>query len=346
MRVVIDNKEISEHSPVYIIAEIGVNHNGSIVQAKHLIDAAIVAGADAVKFQMFRTERLVIDNAPLADYQLNDTYNNQKEMLKSLELSKDDFVELKKYCDHSPITFISTPFDEISAIELNDLDVPVFKIGSGDLTNFPLLTQVNHFKKPIILSTGMSTIQEIKATLHILGNNPHVILMHCTSAYPAHFHDLHLNAIRTFKMMFNTVVGYSDHSLGMEVPIAATALGYKVIEKHFTLDKSADGPDHKTSLTPTEFTHMVQSIRNVERALGSTIKKATASEKEMKKIVRRGIYAKSDLSQGHELTVNDLNYLRPLSEIEACHYEKVIGRTLRISKNKGQAFQWCDFNEG
>ncbi|MEX2105246.1 MAG: N-acetylneuraminate synthase family protein, partial [Bacilli bacterium] len=272
MNIIIGNKQISELSPVYIIAEIGVNHNGSIDQAKRLIDAAILTGADAVKFQMFRTESLVSEEAPLASYQKTSGINNQKEMLERLELSRDEFVILKKYCDDANITFLSTPFDESSAYELNELNVPAFKIGSGDLTNFPLLTQVNRFNKPIILSTGMSTIQEIKAALRVIDTNPHVVLMHCTSAYPAHFQDLHLNVIRTFKLMFNTIIGYSDHSLGIEVPIATVAMGYKVIEKHFTLDKFAEGPDHKTSLTPDEFNQMVKSIRYVEKALGSTYK--------------------------------------------------------------------------
>ncbi|EGK12910.1 N-acetylneuraminate synthase [Kroppenstedtia eburnea] len=342
--VKIGNYIISERSPVYIIAEIGVNHNGSVELAKKLIDRAVAAGANAVKFQTFDPDEMVSEDADLAPYQKRCSNKKQKEMLKHLALTPGQLEILKKDCDHKGITWLSTPFDIKSARFLNKLKVPAFKVGSGDLTNIPLLLEIAKFGKPILLSTGMAELTDIETALNYLNHPSDLVLLHCTSAYPAPFADLHLRVIDTLKAAFPHLVGYSDHSSGVEIPLAATALGYKIIEKHFTLDKRMEGPDHRASLEPDEFCQMVTGIRHVEKALGTSHKLIRPSEAELKKRVRKGIYACKDLDKGIMLTEEDLAYLRPLSEIEASQFQCVVGRRLNRSIKKGDSLRWSDLN--
>ena len=235
---------------IFIIAEAGVNHNGSFELAKQLIDKAVEAGVDCVKFQTFKSENLVNQNAKKAEYQIENTGSNdsQLNMLKKLELSFENFIELKKYCDDKNIIFLSTPFDNES-LEFIEPLVPFFKIPSGEITNLPYLRKINSYKKPVILSTGMANLEEIKDALNIL-NNCEVSLLHCTTEYPCPYEDVNLKAMTTLKNEFNLEVGYSDHTQGIVIPISAVAMGAKIIEKHFTLDKTMEGPDHKASLNP------------------------------------------------------------------------------------------------
>ncbi|MBS4031006.1 MAG: N-acetylneuraminate synthase family protein [Clostridiales bacterium] len=323
----INNKIISDNHSVFIIAEAGVNHNGSLKNARLLVDAALDAGADAIKFQLFNTCKLAANNNTL---------------LKRLEFSKEQITAIKKYCDHEGILFLCTPFDEESAFTLESINVEAFKVGSGDLTNYPLLDCVASFQKPIILSTGMSSLRDIEAVLNFLPRTAQVALLHCTSAYPAPYTELNLNVIHTLKAAFGKIVGYSDHSQGLAVPFAAATLGYKIIEKHITLDKNLPGPDHMASIEPAEFKDMVCGIRSIEKALGNSIKQVTPSEQKTKKAARRGIYLRSDLPANHKLTAEDLLFLRPLSAIEACHYQSVTGKTLARPKTKGTSLEWQD----
>lgn len=342
MEIKIGNKIISNNHEVFIIAEVGVNHNGSVELAKKLVYEAYVAGVDAVKFQMYHTDELVIENGELADYQKKTRYKNQREMLRQYQLNEKQMTEIKRYCDQLGILFIATAADQRSACFLNEINVPAFKVGSGDLTNLPLLKFLQKFEKPIILSTGMSTLSEIEYTLNNLSSSPGIALLHCTSSYPAPFTDLHLQAIHTLKNAFHKIIGYSDHSVGIEVPLATVALGYLIIEKHFTLDKTMEGPDHAASLEPHELRTMVQGIRNIETALGTTQKKVAPSEQSTKNIVRRSIYLDKDIKEGHILQMEDLCFLRPVQGIEACFYEKVIGKPIRKGKKKGEPLFWKD----
>ncbi len=267
---------------IFIIAEAGVNHNGDINLAKKLIDVAKEAGADAVKFQTFKSEKVISKFAQKAEYQKETTgeSDTQLDMVKKLELPYKDFKELKKYCDEVEINFMSTPFDLDSIEFLNELNIDVFKIPSGEITNLPYLIKIAQTNKPIIMSTGMSTLDEIEAAINILRQNGsgEITLLHCTTEYPAPYKDVNLRAMKTLRERFKVNVGYSDHTKGIEIPIAAVAMGAAVIEKHFTLDRNMEGPDHKASLEPDELKAMVQAIRNVESALGDGIKRPTESE--------------------------------------------------------------------
>lgn len=330
-KLFLDGTVISEHDPVYIIAEIGVNHNGSPEIAHRLVDAAVEAGANAVKFQLFRHHRLLAPSADLA----------WRKTLAGLELEGSAMRRLKEHCSGAGITFLCTPFDLQSASLLQAMRVPAFKVSSGDITNRPLLELLAGYGKPVLLSTGMSGLKEIEEAMQVLSAVPAAVL-HCTSDYPARDEDLHLNVIHTLKSAFNIVTGYSDHSPGLEVPLAACALGYKIIEKHFTLDRSSPGPDHPVSLEPDTFKQMVQGIRRIERAMGQTVKRATAREEEMKRKSRRSLYAAGSLPQGKILTAGDIIALRPLAGIEANHWPEVMGKRLRNDKEKGQELQWPD----
>jgi len=342
MQFTIGNKSVSPDSEVFIIAEIGVNHNGSVNIAKQLIEHAKDAGADAVKFQTYETGSLVSDSTELADYQKKGHFHNQKEMLQKYQLNKSEFKELKEYCDSLDILFLSTPFDLKSVEYLEEIGVDAYKVGSGDLTNFPLIEKIIFSNKPLIISTGMSTFDEVKATVDFIPNHTKLALLHCTSAYPAPYEELNLRAITSLKY-FNKIVGYSDHSMGVEVPYAVTSMGYKILEKHLTLDRSLDGPDHQASLIPNEFKQMVNRIRNIENAMGNSYKRVTPSEQETKELVRRSIYAGKDLSKGSIISVDDLVYLRPNKGIEACHYLDVIGKHLINDKKRGELLTWDDF---
>lgn len=313
----------------FIIAEAGVNHNGDINIAKKLVDAACEAGVDAIKFQTFKAENLVTKNAPKANYQKQTTGSgNQYEMLKKLELSYDDHIILKKYCDEKSIMFISTPFDFESVDLLERLDIPLYKISSGDLTNVPLLQYIAKLNKHMIISTGMASLGEVEDAVEAIreaGNNK-ISLLHCTSNYPTNYEDVNLNVMLTLKNAFKLPIGYSDHTIGIEVPIAAVAMGAKVIEKHFTLDKSMEGPDHKASLNPEELKQMVASIRNIERALGNGIKRCNESEKNTREIARKSIVASVNINKGETISFNNITFKRPSNGISPKLVDEIIGK--------------------
>ncbi len=316
---------------VYIIAEAGVNHNGDIQLAKKLCDVAKDAGVDAVKFQTWKTENIVTQEAPLAAYQeqnISSKGDSQFEMLKKLELSYDDFVELQNYCETIGVRFLSTPDDEESLEFLSGLNLDFIKIGSGEVNNIPYLRKIGAKKQPVILSTGMSFLGDIERAYNILleSGASSVKLLHCTSNYPCPMNEVNLNAMLTLKAAFKCEVGYSDHTLGIEVPIAAVALGATIIEKHFTLDKNMDGPDHKSSLDPEELKEMVQSIRNIEIALGNGIKCPNNSENETSKVVWKSIVAKKIIEKGSVFTEENLTVKRTGEGIPASLWDLVLGK--------------------
>ena len=317
---------------VFIIAEAGVNHNGDINLAKKLIDEAVKAGADAVKFQTFKAENLVSKNAKKADYQVENTGNNesQYEMIKKLELSFDDFIELKKYCDEKGIMFLSTPFDDESIEFLNNLGIEIFKIPSGEITNLPYLRKIGKLEKKVILSTGMADLGEIEDALDVLINSgtkkENITVLHANTEYPTPFEDVNLKAMQTISCAFDVDVGYSDHTMGIEVPIAAVAMGAKVIEKHFTLDRNLEGPDHRASLEPDELKAMVSTIRNIEKALGNGIKKPSKSEKKNIEVARKSIVAKRDIKKGEKFSEENLTVKRPGNGISPMRWDEIIGK--------------------
>ena len=313
----------------YIIAEAGVNHNGSLELAKNLVDKAKEAGADCVKFQTFIASQIVSKNAAKADYQKKQTESaeSQHEMLKKLELSFDDFIELNNYCKEIGIEFLSTAFDFESIDFLNQLGMQVWKIPSGEITNLPYLIKIAKLNKKVILSTGMSTMREIEDAVNILKDHgaSELIILHCTTEYPTPYEDVNLNAMLAIKEKFGYDVGYSDHTMGIEVPIAAVALGAKVIEKHFTLDRTMDGPDHKASLEPSELKTMVDAIRNIELSMGTGIKEPADSEKKNIAIARKSIVANQSIKKGDILTETNLTVKRPGEGISPMKWFEIIG---------------------
>lgn len=316
---------------VFIIAEAGVNHNGSIELAKKLIDVAVDAGADAVKFQTFKTENLVSKNADKAEYQKDttDSSESQFDMIKKLELDLDAHHELISYCKSKNIMFLSTPFDLDSIDMLNDLGLEIFKIPSGEITNLPYLRKIGSLKKEVVLSTGMADMDEIKGALDVLVKagtlKDNISVLHANTMYPTPMKDVNLRAMITIGRTFDIAYGYSDHTLGIEVDIAAVAMGATVIEKHFTLDSDMEGPDHKASLEPDELSSMVKSIRNIELALGSDVKKPSDSEKPNMSIARKSIIANSDITKGEIFTEKNLTIKRPGSGISPMKWDEVIG---------------------
>jgi N,N'-diacetyllegionaminate synthase len=318
---------------VFIIAEAGVNHNGSIELAKKLIDVAVEAKVDAVKFQTFISEKVISQNTKKAKYQIELTgiEESQLEMVKKLELSFKQFYELKKYCDTKPIMFLSTPFDLESIDFLNQLDMKIFKIPSGEITNYPYLKKVGKFNKKVILSTGMSYLKEIEEAIKALRENgtTDITVLHCNTEYPTPFEDVNLNAMNTIKEKLNVEIGYSDHTIGIDVSIAAAAMGAKVIEKHFTLDKNMDGPDHKASLEPSELKEMVRAIRNIEKAMGSGEKVPSKSEIKNLNIVRKSIVANKFIKKGEEFTEKNLTCKRPGDGLSPMKWDEVIGKLAR-----------------
>lgn len=313
---------------VYIIAEAGVNHNGSLDLACRLVDAAKKAGVDCIKFQTFRSENLVSHNAQKADYQKDVTGEGfQADMLKRLELTYDDFIALKAYCDRRGICFLSTPFDYSSIEFLNAIDMPFWKIPSGEITNYPYLLAIARTQKPVVMSTGMCEMNEIKAAIDVLYENGtrEVKLLHCNTEYPTPYEDVNLKAMQTMRNVFGLEVGYSDHTRGIEVPIAAVALGAEVIEKHFTLDRGMEGPDHKASLEPDELAAMVKAIRNIEKALGDGVKEPSASEKPNIAVARKSIIAAADIRAGEILTEENLTTKRPGTGISPMRWKEVLG---------------------
>lgn len=336
---------IGGRSPCFIIAEAGVNHNGRLDMALKLVDVAKFAGADAVKFQTFKAERLVSPKAQMADYQKKNTGKNESQfdMLKRLELSEENHREVFKYCQKKKIMFISSPFDEESADFLDELGVKMFKVGSGELTNIPLLQHIARKKKPMIISTGMANLDEIRTAVDAIRKiNPYIVILHCTTSYPAKFADLNLNAIKTLTKTFRIPVGYSDHSEGIESSIAAIALGASVIEKHFTLDRNLPGPDHKASLEPAELKKMISSIKNIEKALGNGVKKPSSSEKTIMKCARKSIFAKINIAKGTVITEKMLECKRPGTGIPPSDLGKIIGKKLRKSIGSGEMFKNCN----
>jgi N,N'-diacetyllegionaminate synthase len=317
---------------VFIIAEAGVNHNGCIKTAKKLIDVAVESGVDAVKFQTFKAENLVSKNAQKADYQkqTTDGDESQFEMIKKLELDVDTHKELIDYCASKKILFLSTPFDHDSIDLLHTLKLEIFKIPSGEMTNLPYLRHIGSLNKQVILSTGMADLGEIEDALDILiaaGTvKDKITVLHANTEYPTPMEDVNLKAMQTIGTAFNIDVGYSDHTLGIEVDIAAVAMGAKVIEKHFTLDRAMEGPDHKASLEPDELKVMVQGIRNIEKALGSGIKKPSKSEGKNIAIARKSIIAKQDIKQGDEFSEENLTIKRPGNGINPMRWDEIQGQ--------------------
>ena len=324
-----------------IIAEAGVNHNGSIELAKQLVDKAAVAGADYIKFQTFRTENLVAKSACLASYQKKNILasdNSQFQMLKKLELSPAQHEELIDYCKNKGIRFFSTAFDLDSIDYLHSLDLGLWKIPSGEVTNYPFLKRIAGFNQKTILSTGMCSIQDVRNAVEALYKNglskENLILLHCNTEYPTPFEDVNLKAMDTLKKEFGVEVGYSDHTRGIEIPIAAVALGATVIEKHFTLDRNMEGPDHKASLEPEELKAMVSAIRNIEQALGDGVKRVTESEKGNIAVARKSIVAARDIRKGEIFDENNLTVKRPGTGLSPMHWEDVLGQTAKRDFNE------------
>jgi len=315
---------------IFIIGEAGVNHNGSLELAKKMIDAAKDAGVDAVKFQTFVSENLVSCFAEKAEYQKAATgaAENQLEMIKKLELSYDDFRALKSYAEKLDIIFMSTPFDIDSIDFLAELGMDIFKIPSGEITNLPYLIRIGNLKRKVILSTGMSSISDINEAVTILQNagTDDITLLHCNTAYPTPYEDVNLHVMNTLHETFRLPVGYSDHTNGIEVSIAAAALGAVVIEKHFTLDRTMEGPDHKASLEPSELKQMVQAIRHIEQALGSSEKQPTGSELVNRDIARKSIVAKCGIKAGTVFTEDNITVKRPGNGISPMKWFEVLGQ--------------------
>jgi N,N'-diacetyllegionaminate synthase len=327
---------------VFIIAEAGVNHNGSLKLAKKLIDVASASGADAVKFQTFKAKNLVVKNSQKANYQKNT--GSQKEtqfsMLQKLELSQEMHLELINYSINKHIKFLSSPFDHESIKLLNDLGLEIFKIPSGEITNLPYLRHVGKLNKKIILSTGMSKMAEVKNALKILINSgtkkKNITVLHANTEYPTPMNDVNLKAMVTMGKELNVEYGYSDHTLGIEVDIAAVAMGASCIEKHFTLDSNMDGPDHKASLQPEQLAEMVRAIRNIEKALGSHIKKPSKSELSNLQIVRKSIIAKTPIKKGEVFTQANLSTKRPGTGISPMKWDEIIGTKAKKNYNEDE----------
>ena len=315
---------------IRMIAEAGVNHNGSIELAKQMVDQARAAGVDYVKFQTFQPETLVSRFAEKAEYQKETTGSggSQLEMLQKLALTQEDFRELKGYCDKVGVGFLSTPFDLDSIDFLETLDMDFWKIPSGEITNLPYLVRIAHTGREIVMSTGMCRETDIEAAVTALRQNGagEITLLHCNTQYPTPMEDVNLRVMDTLRRHFGVPVGYSDHTIGIEVPIAAAALGATVIEKHFTLDKTMEGPDHRASLEPDELQAMVAAVRNVERALGSGEKQPSESEKENIGIVRKSIVALREIKEGELFTESNLTVKRPGTGISPMHWFDVIGK--------------------
>jgi len=347
MKIEIGNKFIGDKYSCFIIAEAGVNHNGDIKLAKRLIDVAKSAGVDAVKFQTFKSEELVTETAHMADYQEKNIKGKESQlrMLKKLELNYADFTKLKEYCDKKDIIFLSTPHTE-NAVDFLESLVPAYKIASGDLTNLPFLEKIAEKEKPIILSTGMGKMSEVREAIITINKKTKgckIMLLHCTTNYPCPLSEVNLRAMNTLKKEFkDLVVGYSDHTEGVLVSLMAVALGAKVLEKHFTLDKNMCGPDHKASLNPQELKDMVDKIRIMEIALGSEVKEPTISEKKISKIARKSIVAKVDIPEGKKISESMLIIKRPGTGIQPRYFKKIIGMQAKKEIKKDSLIDFKD----
>ena len=323
-----------------IIAEAGVNHNGSMESAKRLIDVAVEASADYVKFQTFKAETLVTPNADKAEYQkgLTSADETQFDMIKKLELDRTAHEVLMDYCEQKGIKFLSTSFDHGSIELLAELDIPLFKIPSGEITNLPYLRHIGRMGKPIILSTGMSALDEVRTALTILikagAEKDNITILHCNTEYPTPVEDVNLKAMLTIGEELEVKIGYSDHTLGMEVSIAAVAMGATVIEKHFTLDRNLPGPDHAASLEPHELKNMVSAIRNIEKAMGDGEKKPSPSEIKNLPIARKSIVAKKSIKKGEQFSGKNLTVKRPGTGISPMEWDTVISQKAKEDFNK------------
>ncbi len=337
-------------SKTIIIAEAGVNHNGDIALAKRLVEVAAQAGADFVKFQTFQAEKIVSIAAKKADYQIANTGKadeGQLAMLKKLELDRDMHEALIRHCRQHGIQFLSTAFDLDSIDLLGELNLPLYKIPSGEITNLPYLRKIGGMQKPVLLSTGMADLGEIEDALAVLQmaglSLDQITVLHCNTEYPTPFEDVNLEAMRTIQHAFGVKIGYSDHTLGIEVPIAAVALGATVIEKHFTLDRNMTGPDHKASLEPQELQAMVRAIRHIEKALaGNGRKQPSASEQKNSVIARKSIHLKTAVAQGQLLEATHLIALRPGDGISPMDWDRVIGMQAKVNLEAGHKLSWSD----
>ena len=323
-----------------IIAEAGVNHNGSMESAKKLVDVAADAGADYVKFQTFKADTLVTQSAEKPEYQKNltDKSESQFEMIKKLELDKSAHDELIKHCEEKGIRFLSTAFDHDSIELLADLNIPLYKIPSGEITNLPYLRHIGRMGKPIILSTGMSTLEEVQKALNVLlesgAEKEKITILHCNTEYPTPMEDVNLKAMLTIREELGVNIGYSDHTLGIEVPIAAVAMGATVIEKHFTLDRILTGPDHAASLEPHELKSMVTAIRNIKKAMGDGIKKPSPSETRNIPIARKSIVAKKPIKKGEHYSEENITVKRPGTGISPMQWDSIIVQISKKDFNK------------
>ena len=338
---------MSKH--VLIIAEAGVNHNGSLELAKQLIDKAVEAGVDIIKFQTFKSEKLVSKAAKQAEYQqgnIGKKDEGQLDMLKKLELSQADHEELISYCNERDIRFFSTAFDMDSIDYLHSLDMGLWKIPSGEITNYPYLRKIAQYKEPVILSTGMCELSDIEAAMKVLLDfgiqKKQITVLHCNTEYPTPFADVNLKAMLEIAEKFGVQIGYSDHTKGIEVPIAAVALGATVIEKHFTLDKNMEGPDHKASLEPEELKAMVSAIRNIEQALGTGHKTISESERKNIEIARKSIVAARPIKVGEVLTEENLTVKRPGNGINPMRWNEVVGTCATQSFNEEDPIQLAE----
>lgn len=318
------------NNTVYIIAEAGVNHNGDLQVAKQMIEKAVESGVNAIKFQTFKSEKVISKHAKKAEYQVKNTRKkeSQLEMIKKLELSFEDFKTLQGYCELKGIDFLSTAFDFESIIFLESIGMKTWKIPSGEITNLPYLIKIAQINKPVILSTGMSTMQDIRAAVQVLKKHGSgdITVLHCTTEYPTPFEDVNLAAMKTINEEFGVPIGYSDHTSGIEIPIAAVAMGATVIEKHFTLDRNMEGPDHKASLEPDELKAMVNAIRNVEVSIGNSEKQPAQSEKKNMAVARKSIVANCLIKQGEVFTEENLTVKRPGNGISPMKWFEVLGQ--------------------
>ena len=316
-----------------IIAEAGVNHNGDFSLAKRLVDEAYLAGADIVKFQTCKAENVISRYADKAEYQkvTTGTNDSQLDMVRKLMLSFDEYRQLKEYCDEKGIIFLSTAFDLESVDYLHSIGMKLWKIPSGEVTNLPLLIKIAKLHEPIIMSTGMCELSEVEDAIKVLKENGvgEITLLHCTTEYPAPYEDVNLKAMETMRNAFNCSVGYSDHTKGIEVPIAAVALGASVIEKHFTLDRNMEGPDHKASIEPNELKQMISAIRNIEQTIGDGNKVISSSEKKNQDIARKSIIAKTDIKKGDVFSEDNITTKRPGSGINPMKWFDLIGKTAK-----------------
>lgn len=323
-----------------VIAEAGVNHNGDINLAHKLIDAAVEVGADIIKFQTFKSELITTENAQKASYQIKNGLKDetQQEMLSKLELSHENHYQLIKHCKEVNIEFLSTAFDEQSISFLSNLDLKRMKIPSGEITNLPYLRKISSLKKSVILSTGMATLEEVKSALNVIKSegikNSEITILHCSTEYPASKKTVNLTAMETIRNSLKVDVGYSDHTEGIEIAIAAAALGARIIEKHITLDKGLIGPDHKASTEPTLFKEMIKSIRNIDQALGNGVKEPSLKEIENRKIVRKSIVAAREIKKGEIFTQNNLIIKRPGVGISPMKWDKILGKKSKYNFQK------------